>query len=341
MKLEDVKAGNEVTREPTIKTSEPSNKKTETNPVPEPKKEVKKSEPSNKPRIDTDKIRKTAQALKDKAEAEMNRPRQDNTLRRARMADSARESARSDIEFANTLEKLADAADKGEVKHLLKISSKADLKRLESLYRIAENRAARELKKNEKDLTLKEIEKFATFDKTRTWLSRSDAEKVTPSSYSKATKAGVDLKAFLKVASSGEPFSIPKWEKEIEYLSKNAESILGRDSFSVRDLGTDLTTYRALEKIKGDSNFSDVFAELKTIKEGSKVTETPEQALKRKERDLVQRTQIEGFFPTPEKTVDRMIEEAGIEKGMDVLEPSAGIGSIADKIRAAGVEPDV
>jgi hypothetical protein len=87
----------------------------------------------------------------------------------------------------------------------------------------------------------------------------------------------------------------------------------------------DLTTYRALEKIKGSASFADMFAELKTIKEGSKVVESPAEILKRKERDLVQRTKIEGFFPTPEKTVERMIEEAGIKKGVTVLEPSAGI----------------
>jgi len=47
------------------------------------------------------------------------------------------------------------------------------------------------------------------------------------------------------------------------------------------------------------------------------------------------------FFPTPERLADEMIETAGIEEGMKVLEPSAGMGHIADRIREAGVEPDV
>ncbi len=47
------------------------------------------------------------------------------------------------------------------------------------------------------------------------------------------------------------------------------------------------------------------------------------------------------FFPTPEATADEMVEVAGIEEGMDVLEPSAGWGHIAERIREAGVEPDV
>lgn len=47
------------------------------------------------------------------------------------------------------------------------------------------------------------------------------------------------------------------------------------------------------------------------------------------------------FFPTPEATADEMVAAADIQPGMRVLEPSAGIGHIAERIRAAGFEPDV
>jgi hypothetical protein len=42
---------------------------------------------------------------------------------------------------------------------------------------------------------------------------------------------------------------------------------------------------------------------------------------------------IPGFFPTPSAVVDLMLEQAHIETGMHVLEPSAGSGNIADAIR--------
>lgn len=47
------------------------------------------------------------------------------------------------------------------------------------------------------------------------------------------------------------------------------------------------------------------------------------------------------FFPTPAGVADEMIEAADIKPGMSVLEPSAGMGHIADRIREAGAEPDV
>jgi hypothetical protein len=47
------------------------------------------------------------------------------------------------------------------------------------------------------------------------------------------------------------------------------------------------------------------------------------------------------FFPTPQEVADQMIDAAGIEPDMAVLEPSAGMGHIADRIRETGAEPDV
>jgi hypothetical protein len=47
------------------------------------------------------------------------------------------------------------------------------------------------------------------------------------------------------------------------------------------------------------------------------------------------------FFPTPAEIADQMVEAADITPDMAVLEPSAGMGHIADRIREAGAEPDV
>jgi len=41
---------------------------------------------------------------------------------------------------------------------------------------------------------------------------------------------------------------------------------------------------------------------------------------------------IQGFFPTPDKLIDLMIDYANIVDGEVVLEPSAGIGNIADRV---------
>jgi len=64
--------------------------------------------------------------------------------------------------------------------------------------------------------------------------------------------------------------------------------------------------------------------------------------IKQLEREMVGR-QKDGldFFPTPASVADQLVETAAVEPGMSVLEPSAGMGHIAERIREAGVEPDV
>lgn len=47
------------------------------------------------------------------------------------------------------------------------------------------------------------------------------------------------------------------------------------------------------------------------------------------------------FFPTSAEVADQMIEAADLTPDMAVLEPSAGMGHLADRIREAGAEPDV
>jgi len=66
----------------------------------------------------------------------------------------------------------------------------------------------------------------------------------------------------------------------------------------------------------------------------------PGREIRDMELDLVGRD-IPGYFPTPRPVVELMLEAAGIEPGMTVLEPSAGKGDIADVLREAHPEADL
>jgi len=103
--------------------------------------------------------------------------------------------------------------------------------------------------------------------------------------------------------------------------------------------------------INNEDNLRDARAELLAINK--------RQLAKRSTTQVAQRTAIErerernafyatlrtkgipGFFPTPSDLAARMVQEADIYAGMSVLEPSAGVGSIAEEIRKVGVRPDV
>lgn len=74
------------------------------------------------------------------------------------------------------------------------------------------------------------------------------------------------------------------------------------------------------------------------------LSETPKEAdkIKEMERAMIGRAD-DGldFFPTPASVAEQMVETADIKPGMRVLEPSAGMGHIAEKIRESGVDPEV
>ena len=60
--------------------------------------------------------------------------------------------------------------------------------------------------------------------------------------------------------------------------------------------------------------------------------DTTDLKIKQLERELVGR-KIPGFFPTPKDLIERLIEQAEIDAGQTVLEPSAGKGDILDVLK--------
>lgn len=66
--------------------------------------------------------------------------------------------------------------------------------------------------------------------------------------------------------------------------------------------------------------------------------EAEKEARKEKERLMTLRTEIAssripGFFPTPDWLADRMADCLNVHEGDEVLEPSAGMGSLADAVK--------
>lgn len=233
------------------------------------------------------------------------------------MADSARDRARREIEVAKMMEKYADMVDSGE-KMNFNIDSKADMERMMAVFSRAEYMQEKEggnIGKYIPDLF-----------RVRIGTYRREIDSRPPSVWAKATRAGVkDLKNFMYGAN--ETVNANRYEKEIEYIIKNA-SELGLNSYTAESMKKQLTDVKAYRKIlnmneDGEWNGPDILEQFQTMKNGAKVVESPEEALKRAERDIARTSNIPGFFPTPEDLVDRMIREASIDIGMRVLEPSA------------------
>jgi phospholipid N-methyltransferase len=70
------------------------------------------------------------------------------------------------------------------------------------------------------------------------------------------------------------------------------------------------------------------------------IDRSKEQKIRTAEQNLLGR-KIPGYFPTPKATAERLVEEAEIQPGMSVLEPSAGKGNIADVIKEKAPDADL
>jgi hypothetical protein len=78
------------------------------------------------------------------------------------------------------------------------------------------------------------------------------------------------------------------------------------------------------------------------IKTLGTVNETPEQIKERELKKLlaeIRSANIPGFYPTPDDLIDKMLDYANIDEYHSILEPSAGIGSILDRIVSKRTNP--
>lgn len=86
--------------------------------------------------------------------------------------------------------------------------------------------------------------------------------------------------------------------------------------------------------IKSKNEFDAIRNELRNLG----TTEKSEEEIKAEKiksmEDKLRTANIPGFFPTPPQLIDKLLELADIQEGENVLEPSAGIGSICDKIKS-------
>lgn len=122
---------------------------------------------------------------------------------------------------------------------------------------------------------------------------------------------------------------------KIESLNRNRERVYLPHQFSTT------RERRAKLKAMGIETSAEFRAALREFIALSEAPSRPSK-VKELERSMVGRKN-DGldFFPTPAGIAQQMIEAADIKEGMSVLEPSAGMGHIAEQIRESGVDPDV
>lgn len=305
--------------------------------------ELRKAINAEKTQERAETLQTKAEAINEKATEELNKDRKDNTARRARMASSAENKAAAEIVFSITLNKIAEGIQSGTVKHLEKLNTITQLEELESILSAAKWRYIQDKKINsEKFVFTPEVIDFAEYPSPKIYkeyifgtlnkLQHDKGKKLAAARMAKRLNRLHPETQFLTIT-DGQPLEdfktlflwassgIDKWECE---RYKTANLRLER----IKRLG--ITTIFELRA---------ALRELVRIKEGVKLTDEQKkmQQIRELERQFVGK-KIDGFFPTPAGLAAEIVAKAGIVDEDIILEPSAGLGHLAEAITEAHPE---
>lgn len=288
-----------------------------------------------------------ADSMEEKANTELNRDRLTNTAKRAGQAESSDASARRQIAMAKTIRNIAEAIDEGVAKHLEGVSAATHVETLDGLLRSAKSNYERThnidyMDSKKRSVTAEDID---------------DAHYPYPNPHKDhlrdivkvllKTKGGMrDGQWLSKVISTfnnpdssnvrfNGPDSIGRLTEAISKVKDNPEA-----KHAVANTLERMQDYKRLQKMK----IPDLPTLRAALREHLQFKDEGPKADKAKqlERALAGNKSVGvDFFPTPLEVAADMVERAGIEPGMKVLEPSGGTGNIATAMKEAGGNVDV
>ncbi|MHB8122580.1 MAG: methyltransferase [Desulfuromonadaceae bacterium] len=294
------------------------------------------SEKSSKAQANTSKaLRTQAQSMQKTIDAKRNPgvASQNPTARRANIAAGMAMEADRLENIQSKLNAVADAIEAGTLPESLnKLTKKTQVEALKKYLNRAKYRREREQKvsyqdsKNtpvsEKDVAFASFEDYAHSDHLK------DLLKVTEKM--KGVKEARDTVQTI-VHREGRIYSF-KDVDAIEELLRKAENSSDK-SFTPKYIKEGLADFKRLRElgIENTDQLQQILKDYLSLGVERKAP-TKDQKVKELERGLLGQ-KFPGYFPTPRAVVEGMLENADIEPGMSVLEPSAGKGNIADIIR--------
>lgn len=280
------------------------------------------------------KLRDVGRKLAEEGESEHGRDRLANTHRRASMAASAEAKAAKSISLGRTIMRLADAIEAGEVKALAGVKTKAaveviDNARTQAMYarERAENWSYAEQQRQKGRAFEPADLNHVDYPSDAKGL---DGWREALLNGLKGKRGTAELQAKVRRAPGVGPELFDALKQHLD--DKAIDNALGwyaRETVARQKR-------MAAAGILGPEQMREAVREYNEL-----LVDRPKvDPIKEAERALVGQKVGMDFFPTPKPVATRMARMAGIEKGMRVLEPSAGNGHLADAARDAGATVD-
>jgi inorganic pyrophosphatase len=278
------------------------------------------------------KLREMADNIEEKANESLNQDRKTHTARYARMASGAEADARANLRLASTMRNIAEAIESGAAKMLSGIKSKVQIETLDGLASRAKWDYGRDsgMRYEESKETPPTPEHMSAaklpgldVDVREIYSLANDLDKIKG-----GKRLALQLRSRAKRAKGKTSYHEGSYDFSNEdYLLRDAFKKGAGDGWRLQDRIKERDRLARMG-ITTEAELRVALREFLTYR-GEKLKADP---VKEVERSLAGR-KIDGYFPTPKVTVEKMLAEADIESGMSVLEPSAGKGNIADIIK--------
>lgn len=278
-------------------------------------------------------LEQKAEVIVDRADDALSADRETNTRKRLQDARSAEAAARREKRIGLSLEAIATRIAAGEARYLSRIGTRSQLEALDAVlvrakYARPEDEPDRDGPPRMTDIP-RAVYPWPTLHVNRI-PDIAAAAKRTPG----AKMAGRRLEG-LRPSNNYVTF---KTSGELDLLKQLGNRLGGHNGQRLREAMAD---YERLQRsgITTDAVLREALREYLQCCRGAPIVADPIVEL---ERDVV-RLDIPGFYPTPPDLADTIVAKANLRPGMRVLEPSAGIGSIAEAIlrKEPGVELSV
>lgn len=294
----------------------------------------------------SDRLSVVAQNLAEKADAalENDETRLKNTHRRASMAAGMRSDAYRDLATAKTLQSLAQQLESGEIQYLDGINAATQLAVISKRLHRGKHRRIQSILNNEehggpfgRHRRREELES-APFCEQDVAFAEYPYPNVHRSQLASAIADTIEVPGMIQVA---------RRLNRIVASHKTLDIVPFRSQSSIDVLSDFIKRCRDADRVHWmiDSCLDDYnrlqAANIHTIHELRAairellphVQQQQADDLVTKAEDALRGSKLPGFFPTPKTIIYKMLEEADIEDGHRVLEPSAGKGDIMDLVR--------
>jgi hypothetical protein len=285
-------------------------------------------------------LHEVAESLREKATDKLEQDRKVNTARRARMAASAESDALNDLSMADTLDNLAAAIESGEANYLNGVKYKSHVETLSALARQAHNQAGRA--QGLKHDPIQSLPYLITdIEHVEYPYPQVYKDHLLTACRFLETKKGsmrLALKIKKRIIAAKNDMIVFQWERDITDLTQCISHLKANsaDRWMIERLSDSLESFKRLQDM-GLTTAPELRAALREFLQFKGQTQKAD-PIKGMERELIG-VKIPGYFPTPAPVVERMLKLVNIRAGKTVLEPSAGKGNIADRIKT--LYPDV